>query len=430
VSESKLFRDEVLQAQQSQWLGSIRIGQPLSFTLVTAVALALGLALVAYSVCGEISRKARLPGLLEPSGGLLNVAAPQAGVVAEVLVHEGDAVQAGQPLLRLKSERSIAAGDTAVLNARFLEQRRFTLQSERLLAQRQHQQRDEALRDRARSLEAEERQVVAEQDNVSARATLAQKTLERFAELARGGYVSDVQVQQRQEELLDVQLRLRNADRNLEAVQRNKRAVLAELADNRSQALAAESQFDRTLASLSQEAAEIEARGGLTLTSPRAGRVSAITQSMGQSVQVGQNLVSIAAQAGGAPNGQELRAYLYAPSRTAGFVRDGQQVWIRYAAYPYQKFGMAEGQVVSVSRTPLAAQDLPSGQAQALMGAVHSNEPLYRIQVRLSRQDIVTYGKPQVLKAGMALEADVVQDRRAIWEWLFEPILATTRKST
>jgi multidrug efflux pump subunit AcrA (membrane-fusion protein) len=120
-----------------------------------------------------------------------------------------------------------------------------------------------------------------------------------------------------------------------------------------------------------------------------------------------------------------LEAQLYAPSRTAGFVRVGQTVWVRYAAYPYQKFGMAEGQVTRVSQTPIAAADLPAGQGQALLTAAQANEPLYRISVSLKKQAITTYGNTQTLKAGMALDADVLQDRRAVWEWLLEPVLAT-----
>jgi hypothetical protein len=34
-----------------------------------------------------------------------------------------------------------------------------------------------------------------------------------------------------------------------------------------------------------------------------------------------------------------------------------------------------------------------------------------------------TYRKPQALTPGMALEADIVQDRRAVWEWVLEPLL-------
>ena len=105
-------------------------------------------------------------------------------------------------------------------------------------------------------------------------------------------------------------------------------------------------------------------------------------------------------------------------------MQPGQVVWLRYAAFPYQKFGMAEGQVTAVSRSPIAPQDLPSGQAQALVAAAQANEPMYRITVRLPRQTVNTYGKPTLLAAGMSLDADVRQDSRNVWEWLLEPALA------
>jgi membrane fusion protein len=103
-------------------------------------------------------------------------------------------------------------------------------------------------------------------------------------------------------------------------------------------------------------------------------------------------------------------------------------VWLRFAAFPYQKFGMGEGRIVSASRTPILPQDLPAGQSQALLGATQSHEPLYRVDVALTAQNIVAYGRAQPLKAGMALEADVLQDRRAIWEWVMEPLLAASAK--
>ena len=109
-------------------------------------------------------------------------------------------------------------------------------------------------------------------------------------------------------------------------------------------------------------------------------------------------------------------------------MQPGQAVWLRYAAYPYQKFGMARGEVAHVSPTPIAPQDLPAGQAQALVSAAQANEPLYRIDVRLDRQAIAAYGRELPLRAGMALEADVNLEHRRIWEWLFEPLLATAKR--
>jgi multidrug efflux pump subunit AcrA (membrane-fusion protein) len=126
--------------------------------------------------------------------------------------------------------------------------------------------------------------------------------------------------------------------------------------------------------------------------------------------------------------GTELQANLYAPSRTAGFIKPGQAVWMRYGAYPYQKFVLAQGQVQSISATPTAPQDLPNGQGTALLAAAQTQEPLYRIQVKLKDQYITAYGESLPLKTGMTLDADVIQDKRAVWEWIFEPVLAARQK--
>ena len=58
-----------------------------------------------------------------------------------------------------------------------------------------------------------------------------------------------------------------------------------------------------------------------------------------------------------------------------------------------------------------------------LAGAPASAEPLYRITVRLDRQDVAAYGATQALAPGMQLDADVVLDRRRLIEWIFEPVL-------
>jgi membrane fusion protein len=111
-----------------------------------------------------------------------------------------------------------------------------------------------------------------------------------------------------------------------------------------------------------------------------------------------------------------------------GFVRPGQSVWVRYAAYPYQKFGMARGEVIGISESPLSPQELPAGQSLGVMSLSGTQEPLRRITVRLDQQFINGYGQRFSLTAGAILEADIVQDTRAIWEWIFEPLLAAKQQ--
>lgn len=425
-----LFRQEVFDAKDAQFLGSIRIGRNPGFTAVAIVAALMAAGLIAFAVLGEFTRKARLPGLLMPTLGALNITTPQAGTLLDVKVVEGDRVQIGQALMTLSTDRTTARGDTAVLIAQSLQQRRATLQTERVLAQTQAEQRRHAYAERIRGMATEQRQLEGEIEALQRRMALARKSVERYSELAASGFVADVQAQQRQEELIDIGSRMSSAERGLTALRRDTEALRAETLANASALQTQLSQLDRNLAVIDQEGTENEARGKSVITAPQAGIVSALTVHAGSAVQVGQTLVTVLPQLASEAKDAErsartaLQAELYAPSRTAGFVQAGQSVWLRYAAYPYQKFGMAEGRVESVSRTPINPLDLPPGQGQALLTAAQSNEPLYRVIVSLARQEISTYGTTQALRAGMTLEADVQQDRRAVWEWVLEPAFA------
>jgi membrane fusion protein len=149
----------------------------------------------------------------------------------------------------------------------------------------------------------------------------------------------------------------------------------------------------------------------------------------------GQALATlIPAQPGRPDVPPKLEVHLYVPSRTAGFVAPGQHVLIRYQAFPYQKFGLQKGVVTDVSTTPFAPSELPQNIASTILMNAQQNgqgfngsEALYRIKVIPEKQTIEAYGRPQALKPGMTLEADVMQDSRKIWEWIAEPLLAIAR---
>lgn len=434
-----MFRSEVLESQQAQWMGTIRIARRPGYLAVSVIASILAIALVAFAVFGEMSRKTRAPGLLVPVGGLVQLAAPQAGRVAEVLVAEGDRVTAGQAVLQLRTDRALADGDVAELNRRALTTRRESLGEERRLQLLQADERRETLKQRLASLVAETAQAREELETIQQRVALARKSRDRMVALAAEGFLSTAQAQQKDEELLDLQGRERGGQRTLVTLEREQQTVRAELMAIRSALDTTLAQLDRGVAQLEQERAELEARAGLTITAPREGHVSALPVHAGQSVQAGQTLVTVAPHAGdGESNGTgsgrdtepraRLTAQLYASSRAVGFIQPGQTVWLRYAAYPFQKFGMAQGQVLHVSPTPIAPEDLPTGQGQALVSAAQANEPLYRIDVGLERQVIAAYGRDVPLRAGMSLDADVTLEKRRIWEWLLEPLLATAKR--
>src|SRR4051812_9427218 len=105
MSTPSLFRREVAESRQAQWLGSVRLHRSLSFTVVTCVALALGAALIGFATWGEVNRKTRLSGLLVAAQGSLNITAPHSGTLMSVSVVEGQRVAKGETLMVLVVDR-------------------------------------------------------------------------------------------------------------------------------------------------------------------------------------------------------------------------------------------------------------------------------------------------------------------------------------
>ena len=87
------FRREVYRARSAPWLGTVRLTRPVGFAVVTSAALLAAVLLIAFVSFGEVNRKARLTGLLVPALGSINIAAPQAGVVSQRRIAQGDVVQ-------------------------------------------------------------------------------------------------------------------------------------------------------------------------------------------------------------------------------------------------------------------------------------------------------------------------------------------------
>jgi membrane fusion protein len=49
---------------------------------------------------------------------------------------------------------------------------------------------------------------------------------------------------------------------------------------------------------------------------------------------------------------------------------------------------------------------------------------MYRVRASLSKQSISAYGKSFPLKVGMLADADIILEKRSLFEWLLDPLYA------
>ncbi|MES2898489.1 MAG: HlyD family efflux transporter periplasmic adaptor subunit [Pseudomonadota bacterium] len=404
-----LFRQRALDAASNHWAGTIVLAAKVPMRVAGSVALALLLAIGALLGLGHYTRTVSVTGQMVPSAGSIRVVANQFGRVTRRPAQDGAHVRAGQLLYELSAERAGSGGGVDARIGQLLTERRRELAHAGELQVQDMEQRAAGLASRERSLRAE---VATRHEAVALQAIQvrsAQARHGRFRELARRGFVSQAQLADARDAVTALTGRQKALESDVLAVQRELLSVEDEARLIGTKVGLIRSQSAQQLASIGQEAAEHEGRSRMQVLAPAAGVVTALAFEQGQAVPPGATMATIL------PAGSELEAHLMVPSRAVGFIASGQRVRLRMSAFPFQKFGQVEGTVARVERSPIA-----EGQSA---GA----EPVYRVTVRLATQAVSAYGRTQHFKAGMTLEADILQDRRRLIEWVVEPLISAAK---
>lgn len=444
-TETPLFRIEAISAKSTNGLGSIRLAQPISYALVSLIALVISVVIVLFIILSSYTKKAHVAGITVPRGGIIVLTASALGRVNKILVSEGQHVKAGEKIIEITSERELSLGEASELVGRQLNAKAGSLDNEEHVLTQQRNERDVSFADQMRNLDRQILEVENEVGIAKRKLSLTNISVENYTKLLAEGYMPALLVKQKQEEALDGEARISNLERTKIDLQTNYSSVKSQRHALSNSLVSELLQVKKSRTALRQEIIENDSRKSNYLAAPRESIVSTITVQTGQSVAPNQSMVTLIPIdvsnecIKDAPAGQiskkceeyrpELLVQLFAPSRTAGFITKGQQVLIRLDAFPYQKFGLQHGTVIDVSRTPLASSELPSTLAAGLVSRTHAlggsdGEALFRINIELKSQNISLYGNNHSLKPGLMLEADVLLDKRKVWEWLLEPALA------
>lgn len=405
-----LFRKQVFEARQSRWLGSTVLRQSMTMWLLTSLAAFAAASIVLFLIFGEYTRRTRVIGQLVPSTGIATVNAPTAGILGYVKVEEGQRVQTGDVLAVVMVPRATQHGDTVDALQTAIATRLQSVGSGYASQREQLQVQKIGLDRQIDNAKAELRELEAELDTRHQQHQTAQQTTARFAELRKREFVTDLQYQEKKAEELDQLGAVQALERQRSSLRRQLAQIEQVQRELPSQLSAFNADEQRDRASLQQESVETSARAETVLRSPLAGTVATLLEQPGQSVLPGQPLMNLL------PTESRLEAYLLVPSRAVGFIEPGDAVLLRYQAFPYQKFGHQQGRVLRISRNVLSANEL-----MPFLGT-QAGEPYYRIVVALNKQTVRAFGQDEPLKAGMLLEADLLGERRKLWEWAVEPL--------
>ncbi len=406
-----LFRQEAIDAQREKLLGEVSNARPLPTWVFTVLAATMAGLLIAFAFLGGYTRRERVEGYLEPDQGAARVSAPQAAVVSELMVKEGEEIAPGQPIARLSQERTTGTGvNASALVRQQLQERLASLESERAQAQMLGAEQAAQLAKRVDDLKKQLDQADAEVRAQQLRLASAQQEAQRFNQLVKEGFASENMVRDRRNDVLDQTTKLESLRSNRAAIERDLRAAQAEVPLVAIRTRTQQQQIDQRRSELQQDLVQQEASTDAEVRAPIGGTITNIVVTRGDSVAADATLATIM------PKGSGLHAELLVPTRAIGFIQPGNTVVLRYDAFPFQRFGQYQGKVSSVGRTVWSAGEK--------VGAVPVREPVYRVEVALAQQTVGANGQAFALRPGMLVNADILLERRSIFEWVFEPVLA------
>ena len=401
--------------------------------------------IVLWAVFGRLDIVAVAEGKLVPSSHLKIVQTAEQGIVREILVAEGEAVRAGQVLIRM--DAVLAAADASALQTDFDHQslalRRIDAQlSGSRLAPAQGEppelfaqvlaQHDSNVRAHENAL-AQERSVLdkARFDLAAAQSTKAKleqvlphyvEQEKAFEQLQRDGFAGRILATEKRRERIEKEQDLRTQEftirSNLALIEQSERRRAQIAADYQRQLRAERVESGARLAKLRQALAKQAHRSELLeLRAPQAGTVKDLaTHTAGTVAAPGTILMTLV------PQDDTLVAEVWVGNQDVGFVRPGQDVKLKLAAFQFQKYGMLAGVVRQVSAD---ATEAPSAntRSDALGGRDRPMGPLaYRALVELGSQALAVDGATYALTPGMQVTSEINLGTRSVLEYVLSPV--------
>lgn len=406
------------------------------------VIVALTIMALVVMVAGRLDIVVTAKGKLVPDARVKIVQPAVTGVVREIAVQDGDRVSAGQLLMKLDTTQA-AADEEKARSSRFdaalaaaRAQALLTAQQEnrppqvaavegvpgvrQQEAQRQAEGAYYEFEDKLGSARAELARREAELEStrheiekLAATAPLARKQANDYRALAADRDVA-------QTDYLDKEQGALNQEHELAAQRSHAHELAAGIVEQRSQIEGAISQFRREqldefekdteqLTQSRNDETKAHTRSALlSLTAPVAGTIQQLaTHTLGGVVTTAQALMEIV------PN-DNLEVEATIENRDIGFVNVGQRAAVKLEAFPYTRYGMLEGEVISVSND--AVQDRKLGLT-------------FTARVRLKTNRMRIENKWIALTPGMAVTAEIKTGTQSVAQYLLGPVVQGVQES-
>jgi len=406
------------------------------------IALLVGVLL--WMVFGRLDIVAVADGKLVPSTYLKIVQPAEQGIVREILVKEGEAVRAGQVLIRMDSV--LAGADVKAIRADHDNKRLALRRIDSQLAGKKFSRQKSDPAELALQVDAQytanvrayENAIAQEQsllekarhDLAAAQATKAKleqvlphyvEQEKAFEKLTEGGFAGRILYTDKRRERIEKEQDLRIQEftigANQSLIEQSDKKIMQITADYRRQLQTERVEIASQLEKLTQELAKLSHRRELLeLRAPQAGIVKDLaTHTSGTVAAPGTILMTLV------PEGDKLVAEVWVSNQDVGFIRPGQAAKLKLVTFQFQKYGMLEGRVLHVNADATEAPS-PNTRSDTLSRDRPMGPLAFRALLDLDRQELPADGRLYALQPGMQVAGEIHLGTRTVMEYLLSPV--------
>jgi len=401
--------------------------------LILWLSLTLLLSAVIWAHHAEIDEVTRGVGKVIPSRQVQVVQNLEGGIISEILIQEGDIVDAGQILLRIDDTRfassyregqlkssamqakiarltAEANGQTFRLPSHLDKTQRELFANERALAQSRQQTLEaniSILNQQKNQKKQEIDELKSREQQVQQNYALAQKELNITTPLVEKGVMSEIELLRLQREVSRLKGELETTRLNIPRVRSaitEADKKIAELKINfRTQALTELNDIKAELAQVSEVIRVDENRVRRTaVRSPVKGTVKQIkVNTIGGVIQPGMDLVEIV------PLEDSLLVEAQIRPSDIAFLHPGQEVTVKVTAYDFSIFGGLKAYLEHISADSITNE---------------RGDAFFLIRVRTQRNYLGTKAQPLPIIPGMTVTVDILTGKKTLLTYLLKPI--------
>ena len=447
-------------------------------------------ALLLWAAFGKLDVVATAEGKLIPQTYLKIVQPFEQGLISEILVSEGQHVQAGQVLMRL--DTTLSDADGKAINSDFLGKQITLRRIDAELTDQAEFKRDSAdlepLYNEAlaqyranrlayRSALDQERSIHAKaQSDLAAAQQARTKLIEvlphyreqahAYTDLAKDGYVSKLAATDKEREHIEKEQDLKTQEHIIAAARATLTSSSRKLeqisADYRQRLQAERADISDKLDKTQAEVTKQEYRNALQeLKAPDdgCGRVAAPKAGNPQPIESWAELTpeqpvthrptpceyiikDVATHTIGTvispgtilmtlvPKDEILRAEVWVSNQDVGFIHLGKPAKIKFASYQFQKYGMVDGSIAHLSADATDNTQQGAGSsAPPTAKSPNGQAYSYRALVDLKAQELLVDGVRHALSPGMQVTAEIHLGTRTILEYLLSPVMGAFQEA-